>query len=40
MPRRPRRNHAPVFKATVAMEVIKGELTLAELAQRHDLHPD
>lgn len=34
MSRRPRRNHAPAFKAKVALAAIKGEATLAELAQR------
>ena len=37
MTRRPRRNHSPAFKAKVAMEAIKGEVTLAELAQRFDI---
>ena len=37
MTRRPRRNHSPAFKAKVAMEAIKGEVTLAELAQRYDV---
>ncbi len=40
MTRRPRRNHSPAFKAKVAMEAIKGEVTLAELAQRYDVHPN
>ena len=34
MPRRSRRNHSPAFKAKVALAAIKGEKTLAELAQR------
>ena len=38
MSRRPRRNHSPAFKAKVALEALKGELTLAELAQKHDIH--
>ena len=38
MSRRPRRNHSPAFKAKVAMDAIKGERTLAELAKRHDVH--
>lgn len=38
MRRRFRRNHAPAFKAKVALEAIKGERTLAELAQRYDVH--
>jgi transposase len=40
MSRRPRRNHLPEFKAKVALEAIKGEYTLAELAKRHDVHPN
>ncbi len=40
MTRRTRRNHSPAFKAKVAMEAIKGEVTLAELAQRFDVHPN
>ena len=39
MSRRPRRNHAPAFKAKVALTALKGEATLAELATRFDLHP-
>ena len=38
MPRRTRRNHSPTFKARVALAAIKGEKTLAELAQLHDVH--
>jgi len=40
MTRRPRRNHSPTYKAKVALEAIKGEQTLAELAQRFDIHPN
>ena len=40
MTRRPRRNHSPAFKAKVALEAIKGEKTLVELAQRFDVHPN
>ena len=40
MPRRPRRNHSPAFKAKVALAAVKGEKTLAELAQQHDVHPN
>ena len=39
MSRRPRRNHSPAFKAKVAVAALKGEATLAELAQRFDIHP-
>lgn len=37
---RPRRNHSPAFKATVALAAVKGEKTLAELAQLFDVHPN
>ena len=40
MTRRPRRSHSPAFKAKVALEAIKGERTLAELAQWFDVHPN
>ena len=39
MSRPPRRNHSPAFKAKVALAAVKGEATLAELAQRFDAHP-
>ena len=38
MSRRSRRNHSPAFKAKVALAAIKGEKTLAELAQLYDVH--
>lgn len=40
MARRPRRNHSPAFKAKVALAAIKGDKTLAELAQQFDVHPN
>ncbi len=40
MARRPRRNHAPAFKAKVALAAIKGENTLAEPAPQFDVHPN
>jgi transposase len=40
MTRRPRRNHTPAFKARVALAAVKGEKTLAELAQQFDVHPN
>ena len=40
MTRRARRNHTPAFKAKVALAAIKGEKTLAELAQLFDVHPN
>jgi transposase len=38
--RRTRRNHAPGFKAKVAIAAIKGDKTLAELAEHFDVHPN
>ena len=38
MTKRTRRNHTPAFKAKVALAAIKGERTLAELAQQFDVH--
>jgi transposase-like protein len=38
MTRRPRRSHTPAFKAKVALAAVKGEKTLAELAQQFDVH--
>ena len=40
MARRPRRNHTAAFKAKVALAALKGDKTLAELAQQFDLHPN
>ena len=40
MSRRPRRNHTPAFKAKVALAAIKGDRTLAELAEQFDIHPN
>ena len=36
--RRPRRNHSAAFKAKVAQEAVRGELPLAELAEKYDVH--
>jgi transposase-like protein len=40
MTRRKRRNHSPTFKAQVAVSALKGDKTLAELAQQFDVHPN
>ncbi len=40
MTKQARRNHNLAFKAKVALAAIKGEKTLAELAQLHDVHPN
>jgi len=40
MSKRPRRNHAPAFKAKVALEAVKGEQTIVELSQRYQVHPN
>ena len=38
--RRKRRNHSASFKAKVAVAAVRGEKTLAELAQQYDVHPN
>ena len=38
--RRKRRNHWASFKAKVAVAAVRGEKTLAELAQQYDVHPN
>ena len=40
MSKRPRRNHTPAFKAKVAISAIRGDRTLAQLAEQFDVHPN
>ena len=34
-----RKNHSPEFKARVALEAIREEMTLAELSRKYGVHP-
>ena len=40
MTKRTRRNHGTVFKAKVALEALKEQLSLSELASRFQAHPN
>ena len=40
MSRRTRRNHTPAFKAKAALAALKGDRTLAQLAEQFDVHPN
>jgi transposase-like protein len=40
MSKRPRRNHAPAFKAKVALDALKEDQTTVELAERYQVHPN
>lgn len=40
MSRRARRNHTAAFKAKVALAAVKGDRTLAQLAEQFDVHPN
>ena len=39
MTKRKRRNHSASFKAKVAVAAVRGDRTLAELAEHFDVHP-
>src|SRR3954471_12946835 len=36
--KKPRRNHSPAFKARVALEALRGEKTVAQIAAHHEVH--
>jgi transposase len=40
MAKRTRRNHSPALKAKVALAAVRGDRTLAELAEHFDVHPN
>src|SRR5438093_13561691 len=40
MSKRARRNHSAAFKAKVALAAIKGDRTVAQLADHFDVHPN
>lgn len=37
---RKRKSFDGVFKAKIALEVVKGERTIAEIGSRHEIHPN
>lgn len=40
MAKRPRRNHTAAFKAKVALEAVKEEKTIVEIAEIYNVHPN
>jgi len=38
--RKKRQNHSPEFKAKVAIEALKEQKTISELAQLYEIHPN
>lgn len=37
--KRPRRNHSSTFKTKVVLAAVKGDQTIAQLAERFEVHP-
>ena len=35
-----RKKHSPSFKAKVALEAVKGQETIAQIASRYEVHPN
>lgn len=35
-----RRKHSPAFKAKVALEALRGEKTITEIASQYEIHPN
>lgn len=40
MTKRTRRNHSGSFKAKVALEALRGDKTVAEIAAKYEVHPN
>src|SRR4030081_332910 len=40
MSRRARRNHTPLFKGKLRLAAVKGDRTIAQLAEQFDVHPN